>query len=297
MIDRTTVIGLLATAGLLAWVMVAGAGYAVGVFWRTGSLALVIGGAVFTTVMAFPGTRLRSIGAVLKSALYVRTRPPGASIVTLVALAEIARREGLLALERPVEGLSDGFVKRAMRMVIDGYDPSVVRSVMQAELESIDLRHHQNKGLLESMGRSAPVFGMIGTLIGLVIMLGGMDNPAKIGPGMAVALLTTLYGLVLANAVCLPLARKLSHRSSEELLGKTIALEGVLAIQAGNHPRIVAQKLQAYLPADQWAGEVVPSMSDRPASGGGEEDEEAEKAAVEYPSGRREAGRDLEEAA
>ena len=292
-----TVIGLAATVGLLVWVMVAGAGYAVDVFWRTPSLALVVGGALFATVVASSGGQFRSIGAVLKNALYVRTDSPDESVITLVALAEIARRDGLLALEKPVEGLRDEFLKRGMRMVIDGYDRTTVRSVMRAEMESTDLRHTQGKSLLESMGRSAPVFGMIGTLIGLVIMLGGMDDPTKIGPGMAVALLTTLYGLVVANAFFLPLARKLSQRSSEELLGKTITLEGILAVQAGDHPRIVAQKLQAYLPADQWGERVPPSMSDRLMSASDEEEEKTESVAEPSPAGREEAREELVNAA
>jgi len=282
--DRGTVVGLAATLGLVVWVMFAGAGWAAHVFWRTPSLALVVGGAVLTTVVAFPGARLRSIGQVLKNALYVRTRPPEESIITLVALAEIARREGLLSLERPVESIRDDFLKRAMHMAIDGYEAATIRSVMQRELESIDLRHTQGKGLLESMGRSAPVFGMIGTLVGLVVMLGRLDDPTRIGPGMAVALLTTLYGLVVANVFCLPLARRLSQRSSEELLSKTIALEGVLAIQAGDLPRVVAQKLRAYVPVSRWPSELPRSVSEHLMSAGHENqadhaEDEAETAA------------------
>ena len=139
-----------------------------------------------------------------------------------------------------------------MRMAIDGTDNATIEHVCRAEMESVDLRHTYGVRLLESMGRSAPVFGMIGTLIGLVIMLGRMNDPARIGPGMAVALLTTLYGLVLANVFCLPLSRKLAHRSSEELLSKTVALKGVLAIQAGDNPRIVEQKLRAYVPGSAF---------------------------------------------
>jgi len=253
LIDRATVFGLAATLGLLVWVLVAGAGWEADVFWRTPSLALVVGGAVLTTLMAFPGGRFRSIGKLLRNAFVVRTPAAQESVILLVALAEIARRDGLLALEKPVAGLKDDFAKRAMRMAIDGMDATTIEHVCRAEMESVDLRHTYGVRLLESMGRSAPVFGMIGTLIGLVIMLGRMNDPAKIGPGMAVALLTTLYGLVLANVFFLPLARKLAHRSSEELLAKTIALKGVLAIQAGDNPRIVEQKLRAYVPGSVFA--------------------------------------------
>jgi hypothetical protein len=152
-------------------------------------------------------------------------------------------------LKNVVAGLNEPFLRKAFQMAIDGADAATIEAVLRAEMESTDLRHAYGVKMIESMGRSAPVFGMIGTLIGLVIMLGRLDDPARIGPGMAVALLTTLYGLVLANVFFLPLARKLAHRSSEELLNKTIALQGVLAIQAGDNPRIVEQKLRAYLPA------------------------------------------------
>jgi len=255
LIDRATVFGLAATLGLLVWVLVAGAGWEADVFWRTPSLALVVGGAVLTTLVAFPGGRFRSIGKLLRNAFVVRTRPVEELVIVLVALAEIARRDGLLALEKPAAGLKDDFVKRAMRMAIDGTEPTTIEHVCRAEMESVDLRHTYGVRLMESMGRSAPVFGMIGTLIGLVIMLGRMNDPAKIGPGMAVALLTTLYGLVLANVFCLPLARKLAHRSSEELLSKMIAMKGVLAIQAGDNPRIVEQKLRAYVPGSAFAAD------------------------------------------
>jgi len=292
--DRATVVGLTVTIALLVWVMVAGAGLAIHAFWQTTSLALVVGGALLSTVVAFPEARLRTIWGVLKNAVYVRTRPPEESIVTLVALAEIARREGLLALDRPVQGLRDEFLRRAMQMAIDGYEPATIRAMMQAELESTDLRHSRGRGMLEAMGRSAPVFGMIGTLIGLVAMFGHMDEPSRIGAGMAVAMLTTLYGLIVAHVFCWPLARRLGYRSSEELIGKTIVLEGVLAIQAGDHPRILAQRLRAYLPAEQWGG-----LMSRPAAGGpaSETDPEASRPGAREPAATGEARRPMMNAA
>ncbi|NLX13320.1 MAG: motility protein A [Phycisphaerales bacterium] len=246
--DRGTVIGLTATMGLLAWIMLAGSSEAMSVFWRLPSLALVIGGAILVTMAAVPLVRFRAFGSMLRKAFREQGPNPAECIAVLIALAELARREGLLSLERSVAGLKDGFLRRAMQMAIDGQDANMIESVLQTELESTDLRHVGGRDILRSMGNSAPVFGMIGTLIGLVIMLGRMDDPSTIGPGMAVALLTTLYGLLFANVVCLPLARKLGHRSSDELLCKTIMLKGVLAIQRGDHPRMVEQKLRAYLP-------------------------------------------------
>jgi chemotaxis protein MotA len=265
LVDRATVVGLVLTIVLLAGVMVAGTGLSVHVFWQASSLLLVLGGAAMTTVMSFPGTRLQSVWGMLENAFYVRTRSAEETMITLAALAEIARRQGLLALDRPVAGLRDDFLKRAVQMAVDGYDPANIRTMLQAELESIDLRHRENWSMLESVGRNAPIFGMMGTLIGLVVMLGRMDDPSKIGPGMAVALMTTLYGLVIANVFCLPLVRKLSQRNSEELLAKTVALEGVLAIQAGEHPRVLAQRLEVYLPPHRRSTRASRPLSERVA--------------------------------
>lgn len=280
MIDRATVFGLTAIAGLLLWLLFAGSGHVFDLFWRTPSLALVLGGTLLATMVAYPVARFRSLGKVVRNAFVDRTDSPEQMIAILVTLAEIARRDGLLALEKPVERIDNGFLKRAMRMAVDGMDAGMIESVMQSELEGIDLRHTCGKGLLDSMGRSAPVFGMIGTLIGLVIMLGGMNDPTSIGPGMAVALLTTLYGLVFANAVCNPLAGKLAQRSSDELLTKTIALKGVLAIQAGDNPRIVVQKLRAYLPQGEHEDRPV-MVRERTVAG---QDEGREAAAGATPN-------------
>jgi len=250
--DRPMVFGLAGTLVLLVGVMVAGAGWEAGVFWQTPSVIWVLGGVALTTLTAFPAGGWRAVRALVRNALFVQHRRPDDLVAVLVALAHTARRYGLLALERPAASLRDEYVSRPLRMAIDGMDPNVIAGIMRAELEAVDLRHTYGVRMLETAARSAPVFGMVGTLIGLVLMLGRMNDPAAIGPGMAVALLTTLYGLVLAHVFCLPVARRLAHRNSEELLFRTIALEGVLAIQAGDTPRIVEQKLRAYLPTDGW---------------------------------------------
>jgi chemotaxis protein MotA len=220
------------------------------VFWQTPSVLWVLGGVALTSLAAFPGGGWRTLRALLRNALWVRHRQPQELVAMLVSFAHTARRHGLLALERPAASLEDAYVRRPLRMAIDGNDPGIIAKIMRAELEAVDLRHTHGVRMLESAARSAPVFGMMGTLVGLVLMLGRMNDPASIGPGMAVALLTTLYGLLLAHVFCLPVARRLAHRNSEELLLRTVALEGVLAIQAGDNPRLIEQRLWAYLPAD-----------------------------------------------
>ncbi|MHC4350826.1 MAG: motility protein A, partial [Planctomycetota bacterium] len=165
-----------------------------------------------------------------------------------VELAEVARRDGILALEGMISEMQDDFLVRGIQMAVDGTDPEVIQAVMETELENLLERHENGKGMLDAMGRYAPAFGMIGTLIGLVAMLQNMDDPSKIGAGMAAALLTTLYGALLANIVFMPMADKLGRRTNEEALAKTIIINGVMAIQSGDNPRTVESKLVTFLP-------------------------------------------------
>ncbi|MBI4579285.1 MAG: MotA/TolQ/ExbB proton channel family protein, partial [Planctomycetes bacterium] len=280
MVDRTTILGLAALAVLLAWMVFAGAGMAAGAFWQAPSAAFVVGGAVVAGLIASPAVGPRRLARVVRKAFVSQETSPEETIITLVALAEIARRDGVLALDKPVSGLRDGFTRRALQMAIDGTDRQTLETVCQAELESLDLRHAEGKAALEAMAKFAPGFGMMGTLIGLVVMLGRMDDPGRIGPGLAVALLTTLYGLGLANLVCLPLARRLAYRSSRELLTKTVVVKGVLGIQAGDNPRVLAGKLRAYLPGggegrEPWASLLPPAAPEAAASETGASSAEA----------------------
>jgi chemotaxis protein MotA len=176
-------------------------------------------------------------------------------IKQLVELAEVARRDGILALENMTEKVDDEFLVSGIQMAVDGTDPEVIRTVMETELENLIERHETSKGLLDAIGKYAPAFGMIGTLIGLVAMLSNMDDPSKIGSGMAAALLTTLYGALIANLAVLPMADKLALRSSEEVLAKSIIIQGVMSIQAGDNPRNVFSKLMTFVPPAQRVSE------------------------------------------
>jgi chemotaxis protein MotA len=288
MLDRVTVFALLGAVALLLGVMLCGTGPAVGVFWQTPSIILVLGGSILATIVSLPPRRFASIRGVVRSAFHDTMPPPEAVIDQIVALATVARKDGMLALDEPSRHLPDPFLQRTLQMAIDGMDGATIEAVMRNEMEATDLRHTYGKNLFETMGRFAPVFGMIGTLIGLVVMLGHMSDPARIGPGMAVALLTTLYGLVIANVFCLPLARKLAGRSSDELMIKTMMLRGVLAIQAGDHPRIVEQKLRAFLPGMQrtvLGPSAVSAAPPPPATQKGEEP----AAGSDEPAAQREA--------
>jgi chemotaxis protein MotA len=166
----------------------------------------------------------------------------------LVSLAETARRDGLLKLDDRLHEIENPFIALGIQMLVDGTRPEVIEDILRTELDAVATRHREGKALLDTMGRYAPAFGMIGTLLGLIIMLGDMTDPTKIGAGMAVALLTTLYGAVAANAFLLPFADKLGFTSRKELLNMEIVIRGIMAIQSGENPRVIEQKLNTFVP-------------------------------------------------
>ncbi|NLB29494.1 MAG: motility protein A, partial [Clostridiales bacterium] len=169
----------------------------------------------------------------------------------IISLANIARREGILQLEETVSDMDDPFVKKGIMLIIDGVDPSLVRDIMETEIDFISERHSQGQAVLLQMSSYSPAFGMIGTLIGLINMLADLNDMDSLGGNMAIALVTTFYGCLLANMVFTPLARKLGIMSSEEILQKQMTLEGMLSIQDGENPRIIREKLNAFLSQSQ----------------------------------------------
>jgi chemotaxis protein MotA len=223
------------------------------------SMAIVVGGSIFATLIAFPLKQVLAVLGVAKKAFGDHGRDYQALIDQLVKFAEIARRDGILALEAQTEEVSDDFMVLGIQMAVDGTPAETIHDIMQSEIDTVANRHRIGKSLFDTLGRYAPAFGMIGTLIGLVIMLGNMDDPAAIGPGMAVALLTTLYGALMANVVCLPIADKLAYYSKQEILARNIILRGMMAIQSGDNPRVVMQKLQTFLPPAQRGEETKES--------------------------------------
>ncbi|NNF44147.1 MAG: motility protein A [Phycisphaerales bacterium] len=244
--DIATIIGLVLAAALIMMAIVMGGN--VLAYVDAPSMLIVLGGALGATMTAYPLVRFLKIPKVSLKTILNKPYDSADLIQKLVELAEVARRDGILALESKTSELTDPFLVSGIQMAVDGTDPEVIQTVMETELENLMERHEQGKGLLDSIGRYAPAFGMIGTLIGLVAMLSNMDDPSKIGAGMAAALLTTLYGALLANVAALPMADKLAVRSTEEVLAKTIAIQGVMAIQAGDNPRNVHSKLMTFLP-------------------------------------------------
>lgn len=243
--DLSTIIGIITGAALISGAIILEGD--VGAFLSLESFLIVIGGTLGATLASFPLQNFKALANILRTAFKEKTMAASETIALLVQLAEKARREGLLALEDDVAELDDEFLEKGIQLVVDGTDPELTRSILETELSFLEERHKSGQGMFQTMGAFSPAFGMAGTLIGLISMLGELDDPDAIGPGMAIALLTTLYGLLAANVVFFPIANKLKSKSSDEILLKEVMLEGILSIQAGENPRIVEEKLKAFL--------------------------------------------------
>ncbi len=175
-------------------------------------------------------------------------------IKKIIDLSNVARKEGLLSLEESASDMDEPFLKKGVLLVVDGTDPDLVRGILETEMECIDSRHKNTAGFWETMGSMGPAWGMIGTLVGLVNMLNNMEDASSIGPSMAVALITTLYGSLLANWICAPTAAKLKADNAVEMMQKQVMIEGLLSIQAGENPRVIEEKLKSFLaPKDREA--------------------------------------------
>lgn len=245
--DLSTVVGL--AAGVAALV--------VGIFWSQGrmlqfssisSVFITIVGSFCALMVANPLSRVLGIMRYFRLALRVPNYEEERIISQLVTFSEKARREGLLALEDDLEEVEDEFLRKGIQLVVDGTDPDIIKNILYNELNQINARHQAGITLFSDWSVLAPAFGMIGTLIGLVIMLARIEDKSAIGIGMATALITTFYGAILAYLVFLPIKRKLEDRDNAETLVKEIMIEGILSIQSGDNPRILEEKLLCFLP-------------------------------------------------
>lgn len=245
--DIATVFGLLLAAACLVYSVTVSGG-SLDALVDYPSLAIVFGGAMAAFLMCFPMKSCRQFPRVLSKSLFNRTPDLHRTVRLLVSLAETARREGLLALETRVDEIDDRFLRQGVQMAVDGVRPEMLEEILRSEMDAVAGRHREGKSLMDQLGKFLPAFGMIGTLLGLIVMLGQMADPSSIGNGMAVALITTLYGAVAANAFFLPLAEKLGFYHKSELIAMEVALKGVLAIQSGESPRVVEQRLSIFLP-------------------------------------------------
>ena len=243
--DITTVLGLIAgLTFIMLGIFGGGDPYS---FINIPSLLITLGGTLAATMVSFSVDQIIGIFGVVKNAFFFTRHSPEQLVGDIIEFAETARREGILTLESAMQDVDDAFLSLAIQLAIDGTEPETLQEILHTELDALEERHKSGARIFEHMGKLAPAFGMIGTLVGLVIMLKGLDNPEAIGPGMATALLTTFYGALLAYLVFIPLEMKLRVRSAEELLHKRIIIDGILAIQSGDNPRIVEQRLNVFI--------------------------------------------------
>lgn len=242
--DLATLIGLI--GGMLTVGLAIALGGSVGTFINAPSLVIVIVGTILVTLMKFSLGQFLGATKVAIKAFVSKVPGPQDLIDKSIELANEARNNGLLALEEAE--VPDDFFKKSINLLVDGHDPEVVKTVLNKDMNLTISRHKSGQAIFKAMGDVAPAMGMIGTLIGLVQMLSSMDDPKQIGPAMAVALLTTLYGALIANMIALPIADKLEMRSSEEKLVKSLIIDAVVAIQDGQNPRVIGDMLKNYLP-------------------------------------------------
>ncbi len=249
--DLSSVIGLASGLTFIFFAIVTGGN--VLLFVDIKSALIVVGGTVGATMINYPLADILGLIKVVQKAFLHKEETPLTTINTLVNFAETARREGILSLEQQAASLEDEFLKTGITLAVDGTEPEHIRDIMTTEISYIAERHKVGASIFETMAMFAPAFGMIGTLIGLIGMLAQMNDPSSIGGNMAVALITTLYGSFIANMICLPIAGKLKARSASEVLVKELCVEGIMSIQSGDNPRIVEDKLKAF---------ISPSMRD-----------------------------------
>jgi chemotaxis protein MotA len=245
--DLATIIGL-----ILAWGAVIGAlameGGRFNDLVNPPALLLVTGGTLGATVISFSLRQITGLPGIVRNAFVCKDTDLARIIIIMVDLARIARKEGILALEVISQNLDNKFLKMGIRLVIDGTPSEMVREILETEIVSLQERHKVGESIFATMGGYAPTLGIIGTVMGLIHMLASLNEPAKMGRAIAAAFIATLYGVAMANLICLPIAAKLKARTAEEIIAYDMIIEGILSIQAGDSPRMVEAKMQAFLP-------------------------------------------------
>lgn len=257
--DLASIIGIVACLCLIVFGIVSGdEGFAAITYFLDPASAIITFGGAFCCVLTSYSMSdfingLKSIRLIFK----VPTVDTPQIIDKIIELSNVARKEGLLSLEEAATDLDDPFLKKGILLIVDGTDPELVRGILETELSSIDSRHKSKIGFWQDIAAMGPAWGMIGTLIGLILMLQKLSDPSSIGPSMAIALVTTLYGSMLANWIATPVATKLKNNNNEEAMVKEIMIEGLLSIQAGENPRVIEEKLKSFLaPKDRISADA-----------------------------------------
>ncbi|MBS7261730.1 MAG: motility protein A [Treponema sp.] len=244
--DIATIIGIVGGAAMIVMSVMTSGGSLGGIL-DIPSAAMTIGGSYFAIWIAAPMKKCLGLFKVMGKAFKVPDFGEKNIVVNMQALSEKARREGILALEDGLDDLEDPFMKMGLRLVVDGTDGNIIRAVMENEMNQCEARHMSWINIVNQWAGFAPGFGMMGTVVGLIGMLNNLEDKSSLGPNMAVALITTLYGSMMANWLITPFSQKLLDQNAQEMRSKEMVIEGVLAIQAGENPRIMAQKLLTYL--------------------------------------------------
>jgi len=243
--DKSTVIGIFAGFFLIFGMIFMSPGW--GFFFNFPSFVIVFGGTIASTLVSFPLPDVSKVIKVVKNAFTEKVDSIQETVEFWYVLSRKARKDGLLALEEDVYATTDGFTRKGIQLMVDGIKKEVINDILLLELSYIEERHEIGQKMFKSMGAYAPAFGMAGTLIGLIQMLQTLSDPSQIGAGMATALVTTFYGVILANLVFLPLSQKLKSRSTQELQIKQLIINAIFSIQAGDNPRLLNEKLLSIL--------------------------------------------------
>lgn len=246
--DIATFLGIISAFGLLGIAIVSRGDFTI--FFNLSSLLIVLGGTFGATLINYPMRDIIRVLRVVKNAFFHKEIDYIGLIPEMVRYSRLARRDGILALDKVIHEIDDQFYYEGLRMVVDGIKPEVLEKTLRNEIEFLAARHRVGISIFRTMGQFAPAFGMIGTLIGLIFMLQSLDDTSKIASSMALALVTTFYGAILANILFLPIAGKLKERSTAEILKKEMILAGVMAIQSGDIPGMVEQRMISFLPTE-----------------------------------------------
>ncbi len=244
--DLATVIGIVLSFGLVVSAILSGSSLII--FVSVPSFFIVVGGTLGAAMVNYPMGYVIGVIGVIKNTFFSSLESPQDVIERFKDYANRARREGILSLEPLIKEIDDDYMRKGLQLTVDGLEPQTIQEILETEVSYLEERHATGADVVAVLGTLAPAMGMIGTVVGLVQMLQTMSDPSTIGPAMAVALLTTLYGAILANLVFNPMSGKLKARSKEEVLLREMIMEGILAISKGENPRIIEEKLNSYLP-------------------------------------------------
>ncbi|MFY9569115.1 MAG: motility protein A, partial [Acetivibrionales bacterium] len=253
--DFGTILGLVLGVFCLVISVVIGEGELTS-YLHLPSAFVTIGGGLCSTLINFRLKDLISVLKVTKKVFTDKASSANETIAMLVKLSEKTRREGLLSIEPELEQMEDPFIKQSLQLVVDGIESETIKDFMDTEIENMQARHGKGQAIFNMMGAIFPAWGMIGTLLGLINLLLKLDDPAQIGPSMSVALVTTFYGSILANFICIPIAGKLKMKSDEEVHQKEMIAEAVISIQAGENPKMLEQKLKIFLTPEERAQDI-----------------------------------------